>query len=76
MPDRQVIIIVVADGYNSFLSVPVSIPLPHPFVVHSVTEDRGIWNSFTTVPYLTNLIVRTDGHLLAVIVGRPPVCMK
>jgi hypothetical protein len=34
-----------------------------------VKEDRGVWNSFTKVPNLTNLIVRTDRHLLAVRVG-------
>ena len=33
IPDRQVIIIAVTDGYTSFLSVPVSISLPDPFVV-------------------------------------------
>jgi hypothetical protein len=29
-----------------------------------------IWSSFTTVPNLTNLIVRTDRRILAVTVGR------
>jgi hypothetical protein len=33
-----------------------------------VREDRGVCNSFTTVPNLTNLIVRTDRRLLAAIV--------
>ena len=32
-------------------------------------EDRGVWNSFTTVRNLTNLIAGTDRRLLAVIVG-------
>jgi hypothetical protein len=54
--------------------VPVSISLPYPFVVRwgwrAVREDRGVWNSFTTVRNLTNLIVGTDRRLLAVIVGR------
>jgi hypothetical protein len=34
-----------------------------------VREDRGVFNSFTTVRNLTNLIVGTDRRLLAVIVG-------
>jgi hypothetical protein len=54
--------------------VPVSIALPYPFVVRcgwrGVREDGGVWNSFTTVPNLTNLIVRTDRLLLAGSVGR------
>ena len=70
-PDHQVIIIVVTDGYTSFLYVAVRISLPYPFVVRSgrrgVRKYREIWNSFTTVPNLTNLIVRTIRHLLAVI---------
>jgi hypothetical protein len=33
MPDHVVIIIAVTDGYNSFLSVPISMSLPYPFVV-------------------------------------------
>ena len=33
MPDCQVIIIAVTDGYTGFLSVPVSISLPYPFFV-------------------------------------------
>ena len=33
IPDHQVIIIAVTDGYTSFLSVPVSISLPYQFVV-------------------------------------------
>ena len=32
-------------------------------------EDRAVCNSFTAVPNLTNLIVRTDRRLLAVTVG-------
>jgi len=67
IPDRQVIFIAVADGYTSFLSVPVSISLPDPFVVRrgwrEVRGDREDRNSFTTVCKLTNLIVRTDRHL-------------
>jgi len=35
-----------------------------------VREDRAVCNSFTAVLTLTNLIVRTDRRLLAVIVGR------
>jgi len=35
MPDRQVIIIAVTDGYIGFLSVPVSISLPYLFVLRS-----------------------------------------
>ena len=31
-------------------------------------EDPGVWNSFTTVRNLTNLIVGTDRRLLSVIV--------
>jgi hypothetical protein len=54
--------------------VPVSIALPYPFVVRcgwrGVREDGGVWNSFTTIPNLTNLIVRTDRRLLAGIEGR------
>ena len=73
IPTHQVIIIDVTDGNTNFLSVPVSISLPYPFVVRSgwrgVSEDRGVWNSFTTVPNLTNLNVRTDRRLLAVTVG-------
>jgi hypothetical protein len=42
MPDHQVTITAVTDGYTSFVSVPVSISLPYRFVVRSVTEDRGI----------------------------------
>jgi hypothetical protein len=34
-----------------------------------VREDRGVWNSFTKVPNLTNLIVITDRRLLAGTVG-------
>ena len=30
-------------------------------------EGRGVWNPFTAVPNLSNLIVRTDRRLLAVI---------
>jgi hypothetical protein len=33
IPAGQVINIAVTDGYTSFLSVPVSITLPYPFVV-------------------------------------------
>jgi hypothetical protein len=69
MPDHQVIITAVTDGYTSFLSVPVSISLPYPFDVRSVTEGRGIWNSFTTVPNLNNLIIRRDRRLLAIVLG-------
>ena len=73
MPDHKVIIIAVTDGYTSFLSVPVWISLTYPFVVRSgwrgLSEDRGIWSSFSTVPDLNNLLVRTDRRLLAVIVG-------
>jgi hypothetical protein len=76
MPDHQVIITAVTDGYTSFLSMPVSIYLPYRFVVRSVTEDRRIWNSFTTVPNLNNLIVKTDRRLLAVIPGHQPVWIK
>ena len=69
MPDRQVINIAVTDGYTVFLSVPVSISLPYPFAVRSgwraVRQDRGVWNSFTTVRNLTNLIVRTGKRTLA-----------
>ena len=32
-------------------------------------EDRAVCNSFTAVPNLTDLIVRTDRRLLAVTVG-------
>ena len=32
-------------------------------------KDQGIWNSFTTVPNTTDLILTTDRRLLAVIVG-------
>ena len=32
--------------------------------------DRGVGTSFTAVPNLTNLIVRTDRRLLADTVGR------
>jgi hypothetical protein len=35
-----------------------------------VSEVGGGWNSFTAVPYLTNLIVSTDRRLLAVTVWR------
>jgi hypothetical protein len=74
MPDHLVIIIVVTDGYNSFLSVVVWISLPYRFVVCSgwrgVREYREIWNSFTAVPNLTNLIVRADRRILAVTMGR------
>jgi len=34
-----------------------------------VREDRAVCNSFTTVPNVTDLIVRTDRRLLAVTVG-------
>ena len=72
IPTHQFIIIIVIDVYTSFLSVPVSISLPYPFVVRSgwrgVREDRGVWSSFTTVPNLTNLNVRTDRRLLTVTV--------
>jgi hypothetical protein len=44
--------------------------------VHSewpgVKEGRWLRNSFTTLPNLTNLIVRTHKRLLAVTVGRRP----
>jgi hypothetical protein len=76
MPDHQVIITAVTVGYTSFLSVPISISLTYPFVVCSVTEHRGIWNSFTTVPNLTNLIVTTDRRLLAIIVWRRTLWIK
>jgi len=72
VPDQE-IVIVVTDGHTSFLSVPVWISIPYPYVVRSgwrgVREDLGIWNSFTTVPNLTNLIVGTYRRLLAIIVG-------
>ena len=72
-PDRQVIIIDVTNGYTSFLSEPVSIPLLYMFVVcwgwRAMREGRGVCNSITTVRNLTNLIVGTDRYLLAVIVG-------
>jgi hypothetical protein len=53
-----------------------SFSLPYRFAVRwgwwGVREDRGIWYSFTTVTNLTNLIARTDRHLLAVITGCRP----
>jgi len=71
VPDHHVIIIAVTDLYTGFLSVPVSISSPCPFVVPSgcraVREDRGVCNSFTTVPNLTKLIVRKHRRLLVVI---------
>jgi hypothetical protein len=41
-----------------------------------VRDDRGVCNSFTAVPYLTNLIVRTDRRLLSAIVGGQTVWIK
>jgi hypothetical protein len=35
IPVHQVITIAVTDGYTGFLSAPVSISLPYPFLVHS-----------------------------------------
>ena len=35
-------------------------------------EYLGVWNSFTTVRNLTNLIIRTDRRVLAVIVWYQP----
>ena len=32
--------------------------------------DRGVWNSFITVPNFTNLTMRRDRSLLAIIVGK------
>ena len=32
-------------------------------------DDPGVWNSITSVPNLTNLIVRTDTRLPTVIIG-------
>jgi len=29
-----------------------------------VRKNQGIWNSFTTVPNLTDLVLRTDRHFL------------
>jgi hypothetical protein len=36
--------------------------------LREVRKDKGICYSFTTVPNLTNLIQRTDGHILDIIV--------
>ena len=45
MPVHQLIIIAVTVGYTGFLSVPVPISLPYPFVELSgcrpLREDRG-----------------------------------
>jgi hypothetical protein len=67
MPDNQVTVIAVTDGYIGFLSVPVSICLPYPLVVRSgwreVREDRGVWKSFATFRDVTNQRERTDRRL-------------
>jgi hypothetical protein len=70
MSARQHTITAVTDSYTIFLSLPVSISLPYQLAVRSVTEGRGIRNCFTTVPNLTNLIIRSERHLLAGIAGR------
>jgi hypothetical protein len=72
MPDLEVIIIVATDVYSSFLIVPLWIFFSVYFFVcwgrRGVRKGQGIWNSFTTVPNLTDLILTTDILLLAIII--------
>jgi hypothetical protein len=67
MPDHQVTIIAVTNGYTCFLSLPVSISLTYPSVVRcglrEVREERGVWNSLTTFRDVTNQRARTDRRL-------------